>query len=90
MDGSVETLLDILDTYDAQQQCLLDLVHFGIGDVSENDVNMAEMFGGTSSGRRRFYWDPNHTHTWLYRNSFQFSGFCRTVSVHFIHFILKV
>ncbi|XP_034722343.1 translation initiation factor IF-2, mitochondrial-like [Etheostoma cragini] len=46
VDGSVETVLNILDTYDAQQQCELELLHFGIGDVSENDVNMAAMFAG--------------------------------------------
>uniref|UniRef100_A0A8C2XPA4 Translation initiation factor IF-2, mitochondrial n=1 Tax=Cyclopterus lumpus TaxID=8103 RepID=A0A8C2XPA4_CYCLU len=50
VDGSVETLLNILDTYDAQQQCELELLHFGIGDVSENDVNMADMFTGSIYG----------------------------------------
>ncbi|KAM4750692.1 translation initiation factor IF-2, mitochondrial isoform 1-T2 [Anableps anableps] len=50
VDGSVETLLNILDGYDAQDQCQLDVVHFGIGDVSENDVNMAAMFGGSIYG----------------------------------------
>ncbi|XP_037830700.1 translation initiation factor IF-2, mitochondrial isoform X2 [Kryptolebias marmoratus] len=50
VDGSVETLLNILDTYDAQQQCQLEVVHFGIGDVSENDVNMAETFGASIYG----------------------------------------
>lgn len=54
MDGSVEALLNILDGYDAQEQCQLEVVHFGIGDISENDVNMAEMFGGMDSrGRSR-------------------------------------
>lgn len=50
VDGSVEALLNILDGYDAQDQCQLEVVHFGIGDVSENDVNMAEMFGGSIYG----------------------------------------
>ncbi|XP_030275144.1 translation initiation factor IF-2, mitochondrial [Sparus aurata] len=50
MDGSVEAILNILDTYDAQQQCQMDVVHFGIGDVSENDVNMAQMFTGSIYG----------------------------------------
>ena len=44
MDGSVEAILNILDSYDAQHQCQMDVVHFGIGDISENDVNMAQMF----------------------------------------------
>jgi len=42
----VETLLAVLDGYDAQQQCELEVLHFGIGDVSENDVDMAAMFTG--------------------------------------------
>ena len=50
VDGSVEAILNILDSYDAQQQCELEVVHFGIGDVSENDVNMAETFAGMNTG----------------------------------------
>uniref|UniRef100_A0A1A8NBN8 Translation initiation factor IF-2, mitochondrial n=1 Tax=Nothobranchius rachovii TaxID=451742 RepID=A0A1A8NBN8_9TELE len=50
VDGSVETLLNMLDTYDAQQQCQLEVVSFGIGDVSEKDVTMAETFGGSIYG----------------------------------------
>ncbi|AWP05058.1 putative translation initiation factor IF-2 mitochondrial [Scophthalmus maximus] len=50
MDGSVEAILNLLDGYDAQQQCELDIVHFGIGDVSENDVKMAETFAGSIYG----------------------------------------
>ncbi|XP_070770985.1 translation initiation factor IF-2, mitochondrial [Enoplosus armatus] len=50
VDGSVEAILNILDSYDAQQQCQLEVLHFGIGDVSENDVNMAETFTGSIYG----------------------------------------
>ncbi|XP_069386533.1 translation initiation factor IF-2, mitochondrial [Paralichthys olivaceus] len=50
VDGSVEAILNILDSYDAQQQCELEVVHFGIGDVSENDINMAETFAGSIYG----------------------------------------
>lgn len=46
VDGSVEAVLSIVDSYDAQQQCQLEVLHFGIGAVSENDVNMAQMFSG--------------------------------------------
>lgn len=46
----MEALLNILDSYDAQEQCELKVVHFGIGDVSENDVNMADTFAGTNEG----------------------------------------
>uniref|UniRef100_A0A3B3BQD8 Translation initiation factor IF- 2 domain-containing protein n=1 Tax=Oryzias melastigma TaxID=30732 RepID=A0A3B3BQD8_ORYME len=50
VDGSVEAVLNILEGYDAQHQCQLEVVHFGIGDVSENDINMAEAFGEDVSG----------------------------------------
>lgn len=41
--------MNIVDGYDAQEQCQLDVLHFGVGDISENDVNMAEMFSGNLS-----------------------------------------
>lgn len=50
VDGSVEAILNILDSYDAQEQCQLELVHFGIGEVSENDINLAETFAGSVYG----------------------------------------
>ncbi|KAK7487137.1 hypothetical protein BaRGS_00021632, partial [Batillaria attramentaria] len=45
VDGSVEAILDILDSYDSKK-CRLDLVHYGVGNVTENDVEMAEAFQG--------------------------------------------
>lgn len=50
VDGSVEAVLGILDGYDQQQQCQLEVLHFGLGDVSENDVNMADAFTGSIYG----------------------------------------
>ncbi|XP_070842782.1 translation initiation factor IF-2, mitochondrial [Chaetodon trifascialis] len=50
VDGSVEAILNILDSYDAEHQCHLEVLHFGIGDISENDVNMAETFAGSIYG----------------------------------------
>ncbi|KAJ8366099.1 hypothetical protein SKAU_G00149300 [Synaphobranchus kaupii] len=50
MDGSLEAILDILETYDADEQCHLEIVHFGVGDISENDLNLAETFSGTVYG----------------------------------------
>ncbi|XP_068455646.1 translation initiation factor IF-2, mitochondrial [Clinocottus analis] len=50
VDGSVEAVLGILDGYDQQQQCQLEVLHFGLGDISENDVNMAHAFTGSIYG----------------------------------------
>lgn len=50
VDGSVEAFLNIVDSYDAQEQCQLEVLHFGIGAISENDVNMAEIFSGSVQG----------------------------------------
>ncbi|XP_017321988.1 translation initiation factor IF-2, mitochondrial isoform X2 [Ictalurus punctatus] len=50
VDGSVEAILNILESYDAEEQCALDIVHFGVGDISENDINLAETFSGTIYG----------------------------------------
>ena len=45
VDGSVESLLDVLDTYDCHSQCRVDVVHYGVGDITENDIKLAETFG---------------------------------------------
>lgn len=45
VDGSVEAILDILDSYKSKK-CRLDLVHYGVGNVTENDVELAEAFEG--------------------------------------------
>ncbi|XP_076869809.1 translation initiation factor IF-2, mitochondrial isoform X2 [Brachyhypopomus gauderio] len=50
VDGSVEAVLNILDSYDADEQCQMNIVHFGVGDISENDINLAETFSGTVYG----------------------------------------
>lgn len=46
VDGSVEAILNILDSYDCEDECKLDIVYFGMGDISENDINLAEAFNG--------------------------------------------
>ncbi|XP_065446864.1 translation initiation factor IF-2, mitochondrial isoform X5 [Chrysemys picta bellii] len=49
VDGSTEAILNILDSYNADDECELDVIHFGVGDVSENDINLAETFKGEAS-----------------------------------------
>lgn len=45
VDGSVEALLDTLDTYHGTE-CHLDIISYGVGPVTPTDVNMASMFKG--------------------------------------------
>lgn len=45
VDGTLEAILDTLDTYDSQL-CKLDLVNYGVGNVAENDIELAETFNG--------------------------------------------
>ena len=47
VDGSLEAIMDTLDTYHSKK-CRLDLVHFGIGNVTESDVELAKAFQGGS------------------------------------------
>ncbi|RLW07236.1 hypothetical protein DV515_00004257 [Chloebia gouldiae] len=50
VDGSVEAILNILDTYDCEDECKLDIIYFGMGDISENDISLAEAFNGVIFG----------------------------------------
>ncbi|XP_026682595.1 translation initiation factor IF-2, mitochondrial [Diaphorina citri] len=43
VDGSVEALLDVFDTY-TSALCRLDIVHYGVGQVSATDVELATLF----------------------------------------------
>ncbi|XP_033096532.1 translation initiation factor IF-2, mitochondrial-like [Anneissia japonica] len=49
VDGSVEAILDALSTYDSDQ-CKLDILHCGVGIVSEKDVEIAKTFDGIVVG----------------------------------------
>jgi len=44
VDGSVEAILDVLETYHENDQVRLDIVHYGVGDVSEGDIELAKTF----------------------------------------------
>ncbi|XP_074944232.1 translation initiation factor IF-2, mitochondrial isoform X2 [Phalacrocorax aristotelis] len=50
VDGSVEAILNILDSYDAHSECKLEIIHFGMGDISETDISLAEAFNGVVFG----------------------------------------
>lgn len=39
----MEALLDVLDTYHSSS-CALDLIHYGVGPVTESDIKLAEPF----------------------------------------------
>lgn len=42
--GSVEAILDVLDTYSENDKVRLDIVHYGVGDVTHTDLEMAKLF----------------------------------------------
>ncbi|XP_014226566.1 translation initiation factor IF-2, mitochondrial [Trichogramma pretiosum] len=42
--GSVEAILDVLDTYTEEDKCKLALVHYGVGAISESDLDLAKAF----------------------------------------------
>ena len=46
VDGSVEAILDALSTYDAHQQCKLNIIQYGVGSVTPKDVELAQTFSG--------------------------------------------
>lgn len=47
--GSVEALLDIFDTYKYDTICRLNIVHYGIGPVTNSDIELADTFEGKKS-----------------------------------------
>ncbi|KAK2190842.1 hypothetical protein NP493_66g01012 [Ridgeia piscesae] len=49
VDGSVEAILDTLDSY-MSEQCALHILQYGVGTVNEQDVEMAANFGGIVYG----------------------------------------
>lgn len=42
--GSVEAILDVLETYHENAQVRLDIIHYGVGDVNEGDLELAKTF----------------------------------------------
>lgn len=48
VDGSVEAIMDVMETY-TSTLCKLDIVHYGVGNVTINDIELAEAFKGKLS-----------------------------------------
>lgn len=44
--GSAEAILDVFDTYNDENRCRFNVVHYGVGAPSETDINLAESFNG--------------------------------------------
>lgn len=44
--GSVEAILDVIETYPENDRVRLDVLHYGVGDVTVNDLEMAKLFNG--------------------------------------------
>lgn len=42
--GSVEAILNVLDSYDDFEKCRLNIVHYGVGNISEGDVELSKTF----------------------------------------------
>ncbi|XP_064623673.1 translation initiation factor IF-2, mitochondrial-like [Lineus longissimus] len=49
VDGSVEAILDTLDSYQSSK-CRLDIISYGVGNVTENDIDLAASFNGIVYG----------------------------------------
>lgn len=44
VDGSVEAILDVFDTYNSHETCKLNIIHYGVGDVNDGDLELAKAF----------------------------------------------
>ncbi|KAK6183487.1 hypothetical protein SNE40_010962 [Patella caerulea] len=49
VDGSLEAILDTLVMYNSKK-CNLDLIHYGVGNITEQDIKLAESFDGVVMG----------------------------------------
>ena len=45
VNGTLEAILDVIDTYNSIN-CKLELVHYNVGGVTENDIELMEVFKG--------------------------------------------
>ncbi|XP_018360625.1 PREDICTED: translation initiation factor IF-2, mitochondrial isoform X2 [Trachymyrmex cornetzi] len=42
--GSVEAILDVFNTYGSDDKCELSVIHYGVGPITETDLQMADIF----------------------------------------------
>jgi len=47
VNGSLDAILSVLDTYDLNEKVVLDLVHFEVGQIKKTDLEKAEAFNAT-------------------------------------------
>ncbi len=47
VNGSLEAILNVLETYNLHDKVILDLVHFEVGPVKKTDLELAETFNAT-------------------------------------------
>lgn len=48
--GSMEAILDVFDTYDSSEKCRLNIVHYGVGPVTDGDLELAKTFNAIIYG----------------------------------------
>lgn len=48
--GSLEAILDVFDTYDSSDRCRFSVVHYGVGPVTEGDIELAKTFNAIIYG----------------------------------------
>lgn len=48
--GSLEAILDVFDTYDCSDKCRFNMVHYGVGPVTEGDIDLAKTFNAIIYG----------------------------------------
>lgn len=48
--GSLEAILDVFDTYDNSDKCRFSVVHYGVGTVTDGDIELARTFNAIIYG----------------------------------------
>lgn len=48
--GSLEAILDVFDTYDNTDMCRFSVVHYGVGPITDGDIELAKTFNAVIYG----------------------------------------